>query len=247
LEIISSKNKDIIQIYKALAQMINTTRKQISILNAELETYGNLSNSAKDMFSTIEDSIGNTEEKFKSLTETIKVSNSEQKESFLENNNEIKAIHKDTTEHIKENNDTQSKDIIKTFINMVHKVNNSYTELTEIIKVSNGKQKENFLRNNQEIKDSYISLTKHMKEESNKQIVYNEKVFEELINNFEKNKKELDIISNHFKNLGIEIPKALEVSLNELNRGLTSLTIQFQKDYQETLNQYNKGLNNGRR
>jgi len=40
LEIISSKNEDIIKVYEILAEIINTTKTQIDILNQELETYG---------------------------------------------------------------------------------------------------------------------------------------------------------------------------------------------------------------
>jgi len=180
LEIISSKNEDILEVYKSLAQMINTSRTQINTLNEELKTYEDLSDNAKNMFSTIEESIENTEKIFKNLSERIKISNNEQKESLLKNNEEIKV--------------------------------------------------------------SYQNLTKDIKEGSLKQISYNKEIFENLRDNFEKNKKELDIISNHFKNLGIQIPKALEVSLHELNRGLTSLSIQFQKDYKETLEKYNRGI-----
>ena len=67
-------------------------------------------------------------------------------------------------------------------------------------------------------------------------------IFEEIKENFDKNKNELNLVSTHFKNLGEEIPKALGISLNELNRGLTSITTQFKKDYEELLNKHKKGL-----
>ncbi|SHO81099.1 putative membrane protein [hydrothermal vent metagenome] len=247
LEIISSKNEDILEVYKSLAQMINTSKRQINRLNEELETYGDLSDNAKDMFTTIEESIKNTEETFKSLSQTIRVSNNEQKESSLRNNEEIKVSYQNLTKDIKENNDIQTKNSIETFNSMINNVQGSYEDLIKVVKVSNNEHKESLLRNNEEIKVSYQNLTKDIKEGTLKQISYNKEIFENLRNNFEKNKKELDIISNHFKNLGEEIPKALQVSLQELNRGLTSLTIQFQKDYKETLEEYNRGLNSARR
>ena len=66
--------------------------------------------------------------------------------------------------------------------------------------------------------------------------------FDILTNSIEKNKKEIEIISNHFKNLGEQIPIALKVSLEELNRGLTALTNQFKKDYKEIMDKYKGNL-----
>jgi len=148
LEIISSKNEEIINIYQELAEIIQKNQKQVNFLNEELKTYGHLSNDARNMFTTIEETIDKTEKSFTTLSQSVET----------------------TTEEIKAN-------------------------------------------------------------------------FAELTDSFDKNKQELELISNHFKNLGIEIPKALQVSLNELNRGLTSLTTQFQKDYRETLDKNRKGLN----
>lgn len=110
-------------------------------------------------------------------------------------------------------------------------------------------------------KNEFTSLTSHIKEENSKQIDDTKETtakivkdiqlktteikssFDQVANGFEKNKKELDIISNHFKNLGEQIPQALKISLEELNRGLTSLTNTFQKDYKEIMDNYKRSLN----
>jgi biopolymer transport protein ExbB/TolQ len=159
LEIISSKNEDILKIYKALEGLIKKNQEQVNFLNEELETYAEIGEKAKEMLPTIAQTF-------------------------------------DTTKY------------------------------------------------------AYESLRKKIEAENTKQVEYNkemlESIFEDIQENFNINKEKLDLISQHFKNLGIEIPKALDVSLTQLNRGLTSLTTQFQKDYQETLEQYNRGLDNGR-
>ena len=147
LEIISSKNEDIMTIYKNLSSIIETNDMQIQDLNRHLSTFGQLSSNAQMMFTTITENIDQTKDEFTSLADVIKQSNESQKESF-----------KSTTDEIQRN--------------------------------------------------------------------------------FEKNKEQLSTISNHFKELGIEVPKALDVSLNELNRGLTTLTTKFQKDYDEIMNKY---------
>jgi len=147
LEIISSKNEDIMTIYKNLSSIIKTNDMQIQDLNRHLSTFGQISNNAQMMFTTITENIDQTKDEFTSLADVIKQSNESQKESFK-------------------------------------------------------------------------SIT------------------DEIQRNFEKNKEQLSIISNHFKELGLEVPKALDVSLNELNRGLTTLTTKFQKDYDEIMNKY---------
>jgi len=165
LEIISSKNEDILSVYQELKHIIEIYDRQINELNQHLETYATLSNNAENMFSTISNSIEDTKEEFTSLANIIIISNEKQKEN-------IKQISESISSDIK----------VKTT----------------------------------EIKTNFDNLT----------------------HSFEKNKQELDLVSNHFKNLGEQIPKALQISLEELNRGLTSLTIQFQKDYKNIMDKY---------
>ena len=183
LEIISSKNDDVLKVYQELKHIIDVYDRQINELTQHLETYSNLSSSAENMFLTMTNNISKTKEDF--------------------------------------------------------------TELSKIILSSNQIQKESFLTNTEDIKQSYIHLTQHIKEENDKQIKHTKEMlkdtFEETRENFNKNIAELNLISTHFKNLGEQVPKALGVSLNELNRGLTSLTLQFKKDYEELLNKHKKG------
>jgi len=98
-------------------------------------------------------------------------------------------------------------------------------------------------------KEAFTHLTQHIKEENRQQIddikMKTSKIksnFDEVSHGFEKNRKELELISNHFKNLGEQIPTSLQVSLEALNRGLTSLTSTFQKDYKETMDNYRNGI-----
>ena len=151
LEIISSKNQDILKVYQELKHIINIYDRQINELNTHLKTYANLSSSAESMFSSIINNIANTKVEFSSLTE-------------------------------------------------------------------------------------------HIKQENKKQINSSQETNRYIINNFERNQKELELISNHFKNLGEQIPKSLQISLEQLNRGLTSLTLQFQKDYKDIIDNYKQGI-----
>lgn len=168
LEIISSKNQEVLSVYDELKHIIDVYDRQIQDLTQHLQTYANLSSSAENMFSTITNNISQTKEEFSDLSEHIKRENSKQ----IDNSKETTA-----------------------------KISND-------IKIKTTEIKSNF---------------------------------DELTNSFEKNKKELELISNHFKSLGEEIPKALQVSLNSLNSGLTSLTNNFQKDYKEIMDNYKNG------
>jgi len=165
LEIISSKNEEILNVYQELKHIIDIYDRQIKELNQHLQTYASLSSSAEDMFLNISNNIGNTKEEFSSLARVILNSNEEQKNSFIGTTQEMKKSYSDVAEHIQENFDT-------------------------------------------------------------------------LTYKLEKNRQELDLVTNHFKSLGEQIPKALQISLDELNRGLTSLTTQFQKDYKIIMDKY---------
>jgi Tfp pilus assembly protein PilE len=222
LEIISSKNEAVLLIYKQLKNIIHIYHHQIKELNQHLETYAHLSDNAENMFSTITKNISKTTEEFEKLTNAISSSNQEQKKSFLAKNEEIMESYSILTQYIKEENNNQAKSH-KDLLNQNHE---DFSKLAQTISLSN-----------QEIKESHLDLTKNIKSESKKQIDFNKELFN-------KNKEELDNITKHFNNLGEEIPKALQISLTELNRGLTSLTKEFQKSYEEIMNKYKNGINN---
>jgi len=130
-----------------------------------------------------------------------------------------------------------AEEMFLTITKNISKTTEEFEKLTDVISSSNQEQKKSFLSNNGEIMESYSILTQHIKSENEKQIKFNKELFT-------KNKEELDNISKHFNNLGEEIPKALQISLNELNRGLTSLTKEFQKSYKEIMNKYKSGIGN---
>ena len=58
----------------------------------------------------------------------------------------------------------------------------------------------------------------------------------------EKSRKEFELMASLFKSLGEEIPRALQISLDELDSGLSSITSEFQQDYQKILDEYKGNL-----
>ncbi len=88
------------------------------------------------------------------------------------------------------------------------------------------------------------SITKNLEDETQNMNTFFKNTSEILLQEFDKNRKELETIIYNFKIMQEEIPKALGLSLEELNRGLASLTKKFKDDYNEILNNYKDNLKN---
>jgi len=71
LEVIASKNEDILSVYKQLEDIINIYDRQIQELSKHLETYAHLSSSAENMFSSITNNISHTKNAFNILTNSL--------------------------------------------------------------------------------------------------------------------------------------------------------------------------------
>ncbi len=231
LEIISSKNAETLKVYQELESIIKQYDTQIKELNQHLETYAFLSQNAKNMFSSIHETINMTKEEFLDLSNIIVSTNKEQKDSFYINTNEIKELYSKLSNHLKEEQIRQTKNTLDSIEETVSQIKYLHSELTTTIKQENIKQ---------------INSSKQVTEELSKDI---KKRFNHILSNldnlthsYEKNKSELNLIISHFKEMGEQVPKALAVSLEQLNRGLTSLTTQFQKDYKDIMDKYKKGL-----
>ncbi|MEA3316257.1 MAG: hypothetical protein U9Q30_10395, partial [Campylobacterota bacterium] len=139
-------------------------------------------------------------------------------------------------------------------------VKNSYNDLLEHSKDISNQQKEELsnvnkaLKNessksietivniNHEIRNNNKYIAEEIQKDIKQVIDTTKSDFETLTNSLSKNQKELDMVSSHFKSLGEQIPTALKISLEELNKGLTSLTSRFQTDYSNILDDYKKGI-----
>ncbi len=112
---------------------------------------------------------------------------------------------------------------LKTYSNLSSSAENMFSSITNNISKT---------------KDEFSSLTQHIKDENRKQINDTKRVNIEI----EERVKELEQISKYFKDIGVQIPTALKVSLEALNSGLTSLTNSFQKDYEKIMDSYKDGI-----
>ena len=208
----------------------NQEQKKSFLSNNEeiMESHSILTQHIKDENSNQAEShkelLKQNNQEFSNLAQTISSSNQEQKKSFISNNEKIMESHSILTQYIKDENANQAE----SHKELLNQNNEDFSNLAKTISVSN-----------KEIKKAHLDLTKNIKSENEKQIKFNKELFS-------KNKEELDNITKHFNNLGEEIPKALQISLNELNRGLTSLTKEFQKSYKEIMDKYKNGIDNER-
>jgi len=151
LEVISSRNKEVVDIYNKLKDTIETYDQQTKNLTMHLETYSQLSSNAKNMFTTIEENISGTKEEFTNLTKHIKQENHKQVEYSKETTEQIKVhfnkIQKelDTTSiHFKDIN----REIPEALRVSLEALNQGLTSLTVKFKKDYDETLENYNRGN---------------------------------------------------------------------------------------------------
>jgi len=103
LEVISSKNKEVLNVYGELKRIIDVYDRQIQNLTQDLQTYATLSSSAENMFATITTNISKTKEEFSDLSEHIKKENTKQLDNATEITSKIANDIKLKTTEIKSN------------------------------------------------------------------------------------------------------------------------------------------------
>ncbi|KIM12269.1 MAG: hypothetical protein KU38_05120 [Sulfurovum sp. FS08-3] len=103
LEVISSKNKEVLNVYGELKRIIDVYDRQIQNLTQHLQTYATLSSSAENMFATITTNISKTKEEFSDLSEHIKKENTKQLDNATEITSKIANDIKLKTTEIKSN------------------------------------------------------------------------------------------------------------------------------------------------
>lgn len=216
----------------ATEEIINALKQVIEEFNQELQSqFG-------ENFVKLNESVINLlkwQENYKTHIENIdnhlQISNSsieKSKDSFeiiASKNEDILMVYAQLQEIIF-THDTQINELskhLKTYSNLSSNAEDMFSSIT---------------RNISQTKDEFTSLTKHIKNENKKQTDETKRVNIEI----EHRVKELQEISKYFKDIGVQIPMALKISLEALNSGLTSLTNSFQKDYEEIIDGYKHGI-----
>ena len=204
----------------------------------------------QDMENRFELSTSSIEKAEKSI---VIISNSN--ENILqvyENLREIIETYKSQTDGLKNSMESIS-DIIPKTANMFEKMDSQLSSFSESFKdmsitvtTGNKLQKDSFIEMNETVvnlinqNSSYIT---GVFQQSMKSITDN---FQHAYDSLERQKYEINVITNYFKVMGEQIPEALRVSLDELNKALASMTTKFQKDYEDVIYRYKDNINETR-
>jgi len=117
-------------------------------------------------------------------------------------------------------------------------MSDSFKELSLTIVDGNHIQKESFVEMNKKIisliHENGAEITATFTNSLNS-VTENFKLAYESL---ERQRYEINIIANHFRVMGEQIPNSLRVSLEELNKALSSMTTKFQRDYEEVMYRY---------
>ena len=133
--------------------------------------------------------------------------------------------------------------MFSTISNNISDTKSEFISLTEHIKQENFKQQSDISYTTAKINEEFTKLSNVVSKNNEIQ----KDSFNNLLNNLQKNQNEINLISSHFKSLGEQVPEALNISLNALNSGLTSLTTKFRNDYKDMIEKNMKEINNGNR
>jgi len=223
---------------------IESTEK---VLNISLTAIKNSEASLK----AIENSQKNINELYKNLEEIIKISKLE-----IDELNRHLQTYKELSDKAKEYLENLDK-VNSQFENLVNVISNSVNIQQEAIKMLvkiTSEEIKKYIQQNQYESEKFINeiniLFKNLTNNINNDVMKQQEIIKEfiktstnqLINSFEKPKEELNLIIEHFKQIEQQIPRALEVSLENLNNGLASLTRKFREDYETILNNYKKNI-----
>jgi len=125
-------------------------------------------------------------------------------------------------------------------------LSDGFKELSLTVAEGNRLQKDSFINMNQSIinliNQNGEMITNTFKASMDSVV----ESFKYAYDSLERQRYEINVITNHFRVMGEQIPEALRVSLDELNSALTQITTKFQKDYEELIYKYKDSVNEAR-
>jgi len=215
-----------------------------------VEWQDNYKKHVEDMENRFEISTSSIEKAEKSI---VAISNSNENIiKVYDNLEEIIQTYKSQTDGLKENLQIFS-DIIPKTAGMLKDMDSQFIEFSESFKelsttvaTGNRLQKDSFSDMSKSIvnlvnqNDKYISTTFENSMESIKTH------FQYAYDSLERQRYEINVITKNFKIMGQEIPEALRISLDELNKALTSISSKFQKDYEDVIYKYKDNVDETR-
>jgi|GEM_PF-1018397 len=204
----------------------------------------------QDMENRFELSTSSIEKAEKSIV-TISHSN-ENILQVYENLRDIIETYKSQTDGLKNNMESianivpKTSDMFEKMDSQLSSFSESFKDMSLTVTTGNKLQKDSFI----EMNDTVVNLINQNSsyitgvfQQSMKSISDN---FQHSYDSLERQKYEINVITNYFKVMGEQIPEALRVSLDELNKALTLMTTKFQKDYEDVIYRYKDNINETR-
>jgi len=215
-----------------------------------VEWQDNYKNHVEDMENRFEKSTSSIENAEKSIV-TISKSN-ENIIKVYENLEEIIGTYKSQTDELKSNLEVFTNIIPKT-ANMLKSMDSQFIDFSESFKeLSMTVAKGNRLQ-----KDSFRDMSESVVNVVTKNGEFISNTFKQSLDSvtaniqysyesLERQRYEINVITENFKIMEKEIPEALRISLEELNVALTSMTLKFQKDYEDVIYKYKDNIDETR-
>jgi hypothetical protein len=200
----------------------------------------------QDMEERLELSTVSIEKAKESLTVVSKSNDSIMK--VYENLEDIIKTYQTQTKQIKDNLETyqnvapKGEELFEEMQKEFKKASESFKELSGTIVDGNRVQRESFIEMNKKLIDLVQESGQTIAGEFSQKIGTLKESFSYAYESLERQRYEINIITNHFRLLGEQIPKSLRISLDELNKGLNDLTSKFQQEYENLMYRYSDNL-----
>ena len=269
-ELNSSMNEATRQLSKGATQeIIDALQGVIQDFNSNLTEQfgGNFDKLNQAVFKLVEwqdrykDHVQDMEKRFELSTSSIEkaeksiVTISKSNENIIkvyENLEEIIGAYKSQTDGLTDNLEKFSEIIPKTAdmfkymdINF-QGLSESFKELSLTVADGNRLQKDSFIEMSQSIVTLINENGEHITTTFRQSMDSVTESFKYAYDSLERQRYEINVITNHFRVMGEQIPEALRISLDELNKALTSITAKFQRDYEEVVYRYKDNVNEAR-
>jgi hypothetical protein len=188
---------------------------------------------AEESMTTISNANDKIVQTYKDLSEIISAYKTQTDD--LRNNLEVFSTIVPKTETIFKEMDEQLKEF-----------SDSFKELSLTMVDGNKMQRDSFIDMNTNISNMIIETNENMANSVRGSMDGISESFRYAYDSLERQRYEINVITNHFRVMGEQIPEALRVSLDELNSALTNITTKFQRDYEELIYRNKDNVNEAR-
>jgi chromosome segregation ATPase len=140
----------------------------------------------------------------------------------------------------------KTEEMFKNMDGEFNQLSESFKELSLTVVDGNRMQRDSFVEMNSSIVDLINENGEMITNTFRTSMDSVTESFKYAYDSLERQRYEINVITNHFRVMGEQIPEALRISLDELNSALTSITTKFQRDYEELIYKYKDSVDETR-